>query len=144
MIRNTPNLGGKEYFITFIDDYNEYYHIYLISFKEKVLYEFYNYKCEIKLQCENFIKCLRTNRRGEHYNPSFFEITRIKHEIIAPYTPQQNGIAKRKDRVLIEMVNVEMSNFGLNQGFRGKALLTTCNILNKISNKRSNKSLMNS
>jgi hypothetical protein len=27
----------------------------------------------------------------------------IKHELLAPYTPQQNGIVERKNRTLIEM-----------------------------------------
>jgi len=53
-----------------------------------------------------------------------------------PYTPQQNGVAERKNRVLTEMVNSLLSNLGLSSGFWGEALLTTCHILNRVQRKR--------
>ncbi|GJQ96313.1 zinc finger, CCHC-type containing protein [Tanacetum coccineum] len=40
----------------------------------------------------------------------------------APYTPQQNGISERKNRVLKEMVNSMLSYSGLSQGFWGEAM----------------------
>jgi transposase InsO family protein len=30
----------------------------------------------------------------------------IKHEFLAPYTPQQNGMAERKNKTLIEMAKI--------------------------------------
>ncbi|WRX18298.1 Reverse transcriptase [Theobroma cacao] len=36
----------------------------------------------------------------------------IIHEITAPYTPEQNGVAERKNRALTEMVNALLSNSG--------------------------------
>ena len=49
--------------------------------------------------------------------------------------PQQNGVAKRKNRTLTEMVNAMLSNFGLSEGFWGEAMLTACYILNRVPNK---------
>ncbi|GJV25534.1 zinc finger, CCHC-type containing protein [Tanacetum coccineum] len=37
----------------------------------------------------------------------------VIHEMTAPYTPQQNGISKRKNKVLKEMVNFMLSYSGL-------------------------------
>nr|GEZ84716.1 zinc finger, CCHC-type [Tanacetum cinerariifolium] len=37
---------------------------------------------------------------------------------MAPYTPQQNGVAERKNRTLKEMVNSMLSYYGLSEGFR--------------------------
>nr|GEY38916.1 zinc finger, CCHC-type [Tanacetum cinerariifolium] len=42
----------------------------------------------------------------------------------SPYTPQQNGISERKNRVLKEMVNSMLSYSGLSQGFWGEAMAT--------------------
>ncbi|GJY27177.1 zinc finger, CCHC-type containing protein [Tanacetum coccineum] len=61
---------------------------------------------------------------------------RIIHETTAPYTPQQNGVAERKNRSLKEMVNSMLSYSGLSDRFWGEAMLTACYLLNKVPNKR--------
>ncbi|GJX72669.1 zinc finger, CCHC-type containing protein [Tanacetum coccineum] len=40
----------------------------------------------------------------------------------SPYTPQQNGVAERKNRALMEMVNSMLSYSGLSEGFWGEAI----------------------
>ncbi|GKB62280.1 zinc finger, CCHC-type containing protein [Tanacetum coccineum] len=46
----------------------------------------------------------------------------IIHETTAPYTPQQNGVAERKNRAFKEMVNFMLSYSGLSEGFWGEAI----------------------
>nr|GEW74586.1 zinc finger, CCHC-type [Tanacetum cinerariifolium] len=58
---------------------------------------------------ENPEKCT-TYRGGEYYDPVFFQSVGIIHETTAPYTPQQNGVAERKNIALKEMVNYMVSN----------------------------------
>ena len=53
------------------------------------------------------------------------------HEVTAPYTPQQNGMAERKNRTLTEMINAILSKSGLSEGFWGEAMLTACYIRNR-------------
>ncbi|GJX02619.1 zinc finger, CCHC-type containing protein [Tanacetum coccineum] len=65
-----------------------------------------------------------------------FKSVGIIHETTAPYTPQQNGISERKNRVLKEMDNSMLSYSGLSQGLWGEALLTACYLLNRVPNKR--------
>ncbi|GJX64860.1 zinc finger, CCHC-type containing protein [Tanacetum coccineum] len=52
---------------------------------------------------------LKKYRGGEYYDPVFFQSVGIIHETTAPYTPQQNGVAERKNRALKEMVNSMLS-----------------------------------
>ncbi|KAL0449316.1 UNVERIFIED_CONTAM: Retrovirus-related Pol polyprotein from transposon TNT 1-94 [Sesamum latifolium] len=59
----------------------------------------------------------------------------IIHETTAPYTPQQNGVSERKNRVLKEMVNSMLSYSGLSDGFWGEAMLTACYLLNRVPKK---------
>nr|GEW03019.1 zinc finger, CCHC-type [Tanacetum cinerariifolium] len=54
----------------------------------------------------------------------------------SPYTPQQNGVAKRKNRAIKEMVNSMLSDSCLSEEFWGEAMLTACYLLNKVSNKK--------
>ncbi|GJU62131.1 zinc finger, CCHC-type containing protein [Tanacetum coccineum] len=43
-------------------------------------------------------------------------LRRIIHETTVPYTPQQNGVAERKNRALKEMINSMLSYSGLSEG----------------------------
>ena len=131
-----PTIGGKKYFVTFIDDCTRFCYVYLMHSKDEVLDKFKMFKAQVELQHETFIKCFRSDRGGEFYHPNYFESTGIVHQITAPYTPQQNGIAERKNRTLVEMVNAMLSYSGLSKGYWGEAMLTACYILNRVPNKR--------
>ena len=61
--------------------------------KDEVLDKFKLFKAQVELQHETFIKSFRSDRGGELYHLSYFESTSIVHQVRAPYTPQQNGIA---------------------------------------------------
>ena len=70
--------------------------IYLIV-KMKPL-KFVSYKNEVENQLGRKIKALRSNRSGEYKSPFTKVYTKqnIRYKFTAPYSPQQNGIAKRK------------------------------------------------
>ncbi|GJY47962.1 zinc finger, CCHC-type containing protein [Tanacetum coccineum] len=118
----TPSLGNKKYVITFIDDASRFCYVYLLHAKDEALDKFRIYKTEVELQQNDLIKTLRTDRGGEYYDPVFFQSVGIIHETTAPYTPQQNGVAERKNRALKEMVNSMLSYSGLSDGFWGEAI----------------------
>nr|KAJ0195046.1 hypothetical protein LSAT_V11C700360720 [Lactuca sativa] len=133
----THSLGNKKYVVTFIDDASRYCYIHLLHSKDEVLDKFKIYKQQVELHKNELIKVLRTDRGGEYYDPNYFESTGIIHQTTVPYTPQQNGVAERKNRTLKEMVNSMLSYSGLSEGFWGEAMLTACYILNRTPNKRS-------
>ncbi|GKB95209.1 zinc finger, CCHC-type containing protein [Tanacetum coccineum] len=118
----TPSLGNKKYVITFIDDASRFCYVYLLHAKDEALDKFRIYKTEVELQQNDLTKTLRTDRGGEYYDPVFFQYVGIIHETTAPYTPQQNGVAERKNRALKEMVNSMFSYLGLSEGFWGEAI----------------------
>ncbi|GJW76372.1 zinc finger, CCHC-type containing protein [Tanacetum coccineum] len=118
----TPSLGNKKYVITFIDDASRFCYVYLLHAKDEALDKFRIYKTEVELQQNDLVKTLRTDRGGEYYDPIFFQSVGIIHETTAPYTPQQNGVAERKNRALKEMVNSMLSYSGLSEGFWGEAM----------------------
>nr|GEU78714.1 zinc finger, CCHC-type [Tanacetum cinerariifolium] len=70
------------------------------------------------------------------FNVLYVPKLRINHETIDPYTPQQNGVAERKNKALKEMVNSMLSYSGFSEGLWGEAMLTACYLLNRVSNKR--------
>lgn len=113
----------------------------MLHAKDESLDKFKIYKTEVEVQQNVLIKTLRTDRGGEYYDPVFFQSVGIIHETTTPYTPQQNGVAERKNRVLKEMVNAMLSYSGLSEGFWGEAMLTTCYLLNRVPNKRNKTTL---
>ena len=51
------------------------------------------------------IKTLRTDGGGEYTSAKFENFLKqkgIRHEISAPYSPQQNGVAEQMNRTLVE------------------------------------------
>ncbi|GJU91011.1 zinc finger, CCHC-type containing protein, partial [Tanacetum coccineum] len=109
----TLSLGNKKYFVTFIDDAFRFCYVYLLHSKDKALDKFKVFKTEVELQLGSMIKRFRTDRGDEYTNTLYFQSVGIIHEMTAPYTPQQNGIYERKNKVLKEMVNSMLSFSGL-------------------------------
>ncbi|GKF66675.1 zinc finger, CCHC-type containing protein [Tanacetum coccineum] len=112
-----PSLENKKYFVTFIDDASRLCYVSLLHTKDKALDKLKVFKTEVKLHQRSLIKRFRTDRGGEYMDTLYFQSVGIIHETTALYTPQQNGISERKNRVLKEMVNSMLSYSGLSQGF---------------------------
>ncbi|KAJ9561442.1 hypothetical protein OSB04_006602 [Centaurea solstitialis] len=74
--------------------------------------KFVTYKSEVENQLNKKIKVVRSDRGGEYVSPfaEFCSQNGIQHEFTAPYSPQQNGIAERKNRTLKEMVTAMSKN----------------------------------
>ncbi|KAJ9545520.1 hypothetical protein OSB04_025227 [Centaurea solstitialis] len=130
--------GGKRYFITFCDDFSRFLFVYLLHSKDQAFEAFKIYKAEVENQKEKRIKILRSDRGGEYFNhefDTFCEENGIKHERTSPFTPQQNGLAERKNRTLVEMVNCMLNQLGLPTNLWGEALLTACYIHKRITSR---------
>ncbi|KAJ9566879.1 hypothetical protein OSB04_002845 [Centaurea solstitialis] len=130
--------GGRRYFITFCDDSTRYLYVYLLKSKDEAFDAFKVYKAEVENQQEKRIKILRSDRGGEYFSrefDAFCEENGIKHERTSPFTPQQNGLAERKNRTFVEMVNCMLNQSGLPTNLWGEALLTACHIHNRITSR---------
>jgi transposase InsO family protein len=60
------------------------------------------------------VKKIRSDNNTEYKNTQvedFLDEKCIKHEFSAPYTPQQNGLAERKNRTLIEMARTMLDEY---------------------------------
>ncbi|GKD12294.1 retrovirus-related pol polyprotein from transposon TNT 1-94 [Tanacetum coccineum] len=133
-LKSLPTKGGNKCFITFIDDFTKYCYVYLLKSKDEATDKFVLYKTKVENQLGRNIKAVRSDRGGEYVSP-FADLCmkhEIRHKFTAPYSPQQNDIAKRKNRNLKEIVNAKLISSGLSQDMWGEAILTTTYLLNKI------------
>jgi len=120
------------YFITFIDD-SRYSHVYLISHKSEALDCFRQYMNMVENQLHKNIKALRIDRGREYFSEQFkmlYDEKGIKRQLTMPSTPQQNGVAERRNRTLQEMVRSMMAQANLPISYWGDALLIAAYILN--------------
>jgi hypothetical protein len=56
----------------------------------------------------------------------------IKHEFLTPDTPQQNGVAERKNRTLIEMARIMLDEYKTSDQFWAEMIDTTCHATNRL------------
>jgi hypothetical protein len=56
----------------------------------------------------------------------------IMHEFSAPYTPQQNGVAERKNRTLIEKARIMLDEYKSSERFWAEAVNTACHAINRL------------
>ena len=115
----------------------------MIKSKDEALEILKIYKAEVENRLGRKIKAIRSDRGGEYESDAFAEFCAI-HGIIrqttAPFAPQQNGVAERKNRTLKNMMNSMLNNSGLPHNLWGEALLTANHIFNRIPYKKTNKS----
>ncbi|GKF89820.1 retrotransposon protein, putative, ty1-copia subclass, partial [Tanacetum coccineum] len=124
---------GASYFITFTDDFSCYGYVYMLKHKHKV------FQKEVENQLGKTIKLLRYDRGGEYMSQEFLDHLK-DHGIIAhhtpPYTPQHNGVSKRRNRTLLDMVRSMMSQTTLPKSFWDYAFETAARILNMVPTKK--------
>ncbi|KAL0696244.1 hypothetical protein Bca4012_063424 [Brassica carinata] len=84
------------------------------------------------------VKVLRSDNGGE-YTSHAFKNHLAKHGIVhqtsCPYTPQQNGVAERKNRHLMEVARSMMFHANVPKRFWSDAVVTACYLINRIPTK---------
>jgi hypothetical protein len=63
---------------------------------------------------------------------NFLDEEIIRHEFLASYTPQQNGVAERKNQTLIEMARIILDECKTFNHFWAKAVNTACHVINHL------------
>jgi transposase InsO family protein len=102
----TTSIGGGKYFVTFIDDFSRKVWVYILKSKGECFEKFREYKALVETQSDHKIKVLRSDNGGEYVSQAFQEFLKthgIVHQTSTPYTPQQNGVAERANRTIVEM-----------------------------------------
>ena len=133
MKNQTPS--GKKYFLTFVDDYSRYCVIFLLREKSEVFEKFVEYTAMVENQFGKKLKIIRSDNGGEYTSEKFSEYCKkngIVHEFTIPYTPQQNGVAERKNRTIQEMANCLLIHANFQKTFWGEAVMTANFLQNRL------------
>ena len=99
------SLAGKKYCLVIVDDYSRYTWVYFLKPKSDTQRVFIDYANEVQRHHNKTIIAIRSDNGTEFKNYTlndFLSDEGIKHQYSAAYTPQQNGVAERKNRTLID------------------------------------------
>lgn len=133
MQHTTPS--GNRYVLTFTDDYSRFTVVALIHGKDEVpsmVKEFIN---AVKTKFNRTPATFRSDNGKEFVNRellNYFKSQGIEHQTTVPYTPQQNGVAERKNRTLVEMGRCMLLDAGLALQFWGEAISTAAYLINRL------------
>nr|CAN80831.1 hypothetical protein VITISV_002503 [Vitis vinifera] len=121
----TASTLGFQYFVTFIDDYS----------RSELFSIFQKFYAEIQTQFNISIRVLRSDNAREYFSApftSFMSNHGIIHQSSCAYTPQQNGVAERKNRHLVETTRTILLHSHVPFRFWGDAVLTVCYLINRM------------
>ncbi|GJX83022.1 putative ribonuclease H-like domain-containing protein [Tanacetum coccineum] len=99
------NLMNKKYCLMVTDDYNRFTWVFFLASKDETSGILKNFITEIENLVDKKVKIIRCDNGTEFKNRvmnEFCEQKGIKREYSVARTPQQNGVAKRINRTLIE------------------------------------------
>ena len=107
--------NDKRYFITFIDDCSDYNFVYLMRNKNEAFIMFKLFLNEVENQFNRKIKCPQSDRGIEYDYIIFIDFHKthgIIHERIAPYSPEMNNKAERKNITFTKSIVDVLLNSG--------------------------------
>ena len=129
------NITGSKWFVSFVDDHTRTTWVFLMKDKSEVSSIFKRFSHMIQTQFATKIQVLRTDNAKDYFNSILGEYLSnhgIVHQSSCPYTPQQNGIAERKNRHLLEITRAIMFTSHVPKYFWGDAILTAAYLINRM------------
>lgn len=126
--------SNKRYILSFIDDFTRKTWIYFLHEKSEAFSMFRNFKAHVEKEIGAYIASLRTDRGGEFTSNEFVEFCKnqgISRQLTAAYTPQQNGVAERKNRTIMNMVRSMLAEKQVPKMFWPEAVKWSVHILNR-------------
>src|SRR5882757_8003371 len=102
----TVSIGGSVYYMSFTDDYSRETKIQFLKHKGDALEAFKQHVANLTRQHPEACVCkLRSDRGGEYMSNEFTQYLRdegIERQLTVHDSPQQNGVAERLNRTLVE------------------------------------------
>lgn len=108
--------------------------MYFLKSKDEAFASFTEWKKMVETQSDRKLKKLRTDNGLEFCNQKFDcfckKEGRVRHRTCT-YTPQQNGVAERLNRTIMNKVRSMLSESGLDKKFWAEAVSTSVYLINK-------------
>ncbi|GKB44486.1 putative ribonuclease H-like domain-containing protein, partial [Tanacetum coccineum] len=128
------SLNHKTYFLVITDDFSRFSWVFFLRTKDETIRILKDFIRQIENQLNQKVKTIRCDNGIEFKNRDFIELCGskgIKREYSNARTPQQNGVAKRKNKTLIEAARTMLADSFFPNNFWAEAVSTACYVLNR-------------
>nr|GEU71588.1 hypothetical protein [Tanacetum cinerariifolium] len=129
------NLNKKSYCLVITDDYSRFTWVFFLATKDETTPIIKTFLTGLENQLSLKVKVIRSDNGTEFKNfdhNQFCRLKGIKREFSVPRTPQQNGIAERKNKTLIKAVRTMLADSLLPIPFWAEAVNTACYVQNRV------------
>ncbi len=108
---DTQSIYHKRYFVSFIDDYSHFTHVYFMATKDEVFAKFKEFIAVSPHRLA--VHVLQLDNGGKYTSRKFqayLEQHSIAHQPAPPHTPELNGVTKRFNSTIINMAQSMLTN----------------------------------
>ncbi|GJR73462.1 putative ribonuclease H-like domain-containing protein [Tanacetum coccineum] len=129
------SLNHKTYCLVITDDFSRFSWVFFLRTKDETSAILKDFIRQIENQLNQKVKTIRCDNGTEFKNRDVIEFCGskgIKREYSNARTPQQNGVAERKNRTLIEAARTMLADSFLPNTFWAEAVSTACYVLNRV------------
>jgi transposase InsO family protein len=114
------SIGENKCGFVIVDEFTRYTWVFFLIDKSDVLATFKIIIKRIHNAFETTIKKVRSDNESEFKNTRIDKLCdefRIRHQVLAKYTPQSNGLVERKNRTLIDLARTMLSEYNVSHLF---------------------------
>ncbi|GJS84256.1 putative ribonuclease H-like domain-containing protein [Tanacetum coccineum] len=129
------SINYKIYCLVVTDDYSRFSWVFFLATKYETSEILKTFITGIENQINHKVKIIKCDNRAEFKNNDmnrFCGMKGVKREFSVARTPQQNGVAERKNRTLIEAARTMLADSLLPTTFWAEAVNTACYVQNKV------------
>ena len=128
------SMGGARYAVTFVDDFSRLSEVVTTARKADVPEIVRRVITRWENQSGLRLLAARSDNGGEYINQrtdDYFASKGVEHTTTVPYNPEQNGVAERLNRTLMDRVRAMLTDSGLPPELWAEAVLTANYIRNR-------------
>jgi transposase InsO family protein len=114
------SICSNKYDHVIVEDYSRFTWVFFLQDKNETHEVLKKFLRRAQNEFDVKVKKIRSDNDTEFKNTQvedFLDEEGIKHDFLAPYTPQQNGVAKRNNRNLIEMARTMLNEYKTSDRF---------------------------
>ncbi|GJV73502.1 putative ribonuclease H-like domain-containing protein [Tanacetum coccineum] len=138
---SVKSINHASYCLVITDDCTRFSWVFFLATKDETSGILQNFIRQIENQLNHRVKIIRSDNGTEFKNRDMLEFCGnkgIKQEYSNARTPQQNGVAERMNRTLIEAARTMLADSLLPTTFWAEAVSTACYIFNRLLQKLQN------
>jgi transposase InsO family protein len=129
------SIGSNKYGLVIVNNYSYFTCVFFLQDKSETQQVLNKFLRRAQNEFDAKVNKITSDNGTEFKNiqvEDFLDKEGMKHEFSTPYTPQQNGVAERKNRTLIEMARTMLDEYKTSNRFWAEAINTMCHATNRL------------